>query len=171
MPPRKRKGLERQKDKLEGLTERERKDIEFMSNMMYLLGGDTPQVRRMVKFNEQHRRLSYLMTHTLDKLKTFDRLTYTQIVHVVRGHYQFFLDAINKIEALNPEGFYLRADQMMVTSSDLQFSSLFTNDGFKLRAAIIGWLSQNDKAPDVVRLLKELQKLLPEVTGNEEELF
>jgi hypothetical protein len=166
MPPK--KGPERSGDKFKGLTKEEKKTIEFISKMMHVVGGDTPQTRRMVEFNVEHRRLSYLMTHALTELQESDYPTYARILMLVKGDYQRFLDMINQVESFKPT-FHLDANQMMDKPSDLEFSGLFTNDGFRMRAALLDWLSQNGKATKIVNLLKELQKLMPEMTGGEDD--
>lgn len=109
-------------------------------------------------------RLGFLLQNALVELKDTDRALYLRLMLVVRASEQSWFDTFNTYFAKEGMGVeHLDANQRIEDPHDLMFTSLLTNDGHALRAALIAHMKSMGSAKKTVLLLEKLQELLPEL--------
>lgn len=158
--PKRKNPIEQAADTFKDLTNEEKHTLQLIEAGMRAVWPDSPQAERMIKFSVEHQRLAFLVAHAAEELKQKDPNTYHRFATVVRADWMTFTRAIDKAEDTDftsqvPEEKYL-------DSNDVKFSGIMTNDGFRMRAQLIEWLRKKKDAQKLVKLLRELQKLLPE---------
>ena len=109
-------------------------------------------------------RFGFLLQNALTELKDADRALYLRLMLVVRANEQSWFDVFNTYFAKEGKDVeHLDANQRIGDPHDLMFTSLLTNDGHALRAALIAHMKSMGSAKKTVLLLEKLQKLLPEL--------
>lgn len=149
-------------DEFGELTEEEEGVLYMMSEFYRRMGIDSPESHAGAAFILEHQRLGFQLTHALEELRGVDRPLFLRVVIAARADYQHFLDLMNSALAQDPFMDDQRAEHFIEQPLDLSFSGLMTNDGSKLRAAMINWLKDKPHAAKFRLILERLQKLLPE---------
>lgn len=155
------------KPNFEGLTADQIKFIKGLEKMHLRMGGNTRRSRTIAKWMVEHQRLFFLAETTLTELRKTDPATYFKVAAIVHDHNQEFLDAVNA--ALEGDSMEMHLDSRVAlpAPSDLVFGGLMTNDGFSMRARLIEWLSGKPSGAKLLPILKDLQKILPELKPGE----
>lgn len=118
-------------------------------------GGKSPEKAAPVTKEDafqKHDRLFNEMVTALRALKTKDNALFRKIAMLANAGWQNFFKMLNLDPPLEEP-----------TPESMVIGDLFTNEGFKLREHLIGWLQSQKDAQDIVRILTELQTILPEV--------
>lgn len=154
------------KNKYEGLTASEIEEIEGLRSLVTGMYGGDPAAAPMVEFMVEQERLWKLLVHALEKVKEERPELYYALLIAVREDTQVFWNILNNIHDASEEDMgieRLDANQHISDISDFRFSGLFTNDGFKMREKLIATMEEHPETRDIVAVLKELQKLMPEL--------
>jgi len=158
-------------NKHEGLTTSDIEDLEQLRTLMTMMYEGNDSGMRLVEFMVEQERLWKILAGALEELKEKNPQFYYRLLIVVRGDSQKFFDLINQIQNTDKDlmgGEHLDANLMIGDISDLRFTGLFTNDGFRMREQLIDNLSDQADANKIVNVLKQLQKLLPELEPGED---
>lgn len=153
-------------NKYEGLTASEIEELEKLHQMIRIMYQGNETGLKMGEFLYEQQRLWKLMAHALEELRESRPELYYSLFIAVRRDMQKFWDIVNILndsdsEVHNAER--LSANQMIANIDDLRYTGLFTNDGYEMRGQLINALADHSEARKLVGILKQLQKLMPEL--------
>lgn len=152
-------GPEKPRDRFEGLTNEERKWLKDLEKIVSM--GGTLEDKEMARVFVEHQRISIVLVRSMEELQETNKALYIRFALAVKEHPDSLTDLLNavldpterdepSIEVQNPDGI-LNTDILMTA-------------GFRMRAILIEHFANTPSMQNIVRLLRDLQVLLPEVS-------